>query len=647
VTEPSVVTYRGRTIDLAPYLEGFPFSGFDSLPEANLLLYMHDLPDRRLLKAQPLDRPFDPALGRPLGDHDWNRRSFFGANEYWRAADAILLLSDESNDEVLNVYALALGSAALTRLTDVPYVHGYALSPDGSRLAYVARYADGPKLRAELRMREMASGQDGLVVADTPELRFTWGKLLWSHGGDHLLVPINLNEDRNRSNLVWVDLAAPALSPLLDVTAERSVLAVLDDWAEPDVGLIVSNESGYMQLYRLDTRDGASVRLTDRPSDFRSVRTVTVGERVLVASVDDRPQDSPMRLLDPRTGATLWEHVEVGSVFLMQSGADRLYGWSTSLAERWAMWRLEVGPDGRRPDGVAVRWERAAAMPRPVVEATSHALVERIEYPTFDIDPRTGQQRRIHAFLLLSRDRPPAVEQQAFVLAFYGGHDTYNQSFQILAQAGFIVLSPAVRGSFGFGREFYSLIDHDLGGDEMLDLIYGARYLQARFGLAPRRIGVFGASHGGYATVRALTLPRPIKGRDESFDWGFGWAHAGFYDITTFWRDCNIPDWVAQKAGDPRTERERLLDRSPLTHAERLRAPLYLTHGERDNRVPVAESRALAARLRELGRGFAYDEFAGHGHSLKGIAAQRRQWQGLLAYLEQATAADRSADPSP
>ena len=75
MTEPSVVTYRGRAIDLAPYLEGFPFSGFESLPEANLLLYLHDQPDRRLLKVQPLDRPFDPALGQALGDHDWNRQS--------------------------------------------------------------------------------------------------------------------------------------------------------------------------------------------------------------------------------------------------------------------------------------------------------------------------------------------------------------------------------------------------------------------------------------------------------------------------------------------------------------------------------------------------------------------------------------------
>jgi dipeptidyl aminopeptidase/acylaminoacyl peptidase len=52
--------------------------------------------------------------------------------------------------------------------------------------------------------------------------------------------------------------------------------------------------------------------------------------------------------------------------------------------------------------------------------------------------------------------------------------------------------------------------------------------------------------------------------------------------------------------------------------------------------VPVNESRALVARLQELGKDFRYDEFPGHGHPLKGIAAQRQLWQGLLAYLENA-----------
>ncbi|MBI1800643.1 MAG: S9 family peptidase [Chloroflexi bacterium] len=579
------------------------------------------------MKVQALDRPFDPALGQTVNQIDWNMRSFWSP-QYDRARHAILFRGDESNDEAFNIYSLSLDSGAVTRLTQAPYVNTAELSPDGTRLAYVARYSEGGRLRAELRLRDMDSGEDRLMLADSPEYRLTWGRLLWGGDNRHILAPINLNDDRNRANLAWIDLDAPRLRPLLDTERHRSTVGALEGWLDNQTCLVVSNESGYMQIGRCDVTDGRWMPLTDQPYDLRSAQTMKTEHGLLVAIVLDRPQDSPMRVVDSRTGEVLWEHTAEGSVYLLHSGEGTLYGASTSLDEKWALWRLTAGE-------VGVAWEKVASVPAPISAATSHAQVERITYPTFDINPKTNQMREIQAFLLVPKNLPEVSERRAFVQAFYGGANTYNQNYQILAQAGFIVLSPAVRGSFGFGRDFYALIDKDLGGHEIIDLIYGARFLQERFGLKAEQIGVFGGSHGGYATLRALTFPERVNGRAEHFDWGFGWAHAGFYNIMTFWRDCNIPDWVTQKAGDPMTERDKLLDRSPLTHAERLQAPVYLTHGDRDNRVPVNESRVLAARLEELNKIFRYDEFAGHGHPLKGSAAQIRLWRGLLAFLEQ------------
>jgi hypothetical protein len=59
MAEASAVSYRGRDIDLAPDLVGFPYLGFDALPDADLLLYFQDLPDRRQLRVQPLGTPPD------------------------------------------------------------------------------------------------------------------------------------------------------------------------------------------------------------------------------------------------------------------------------------------------------------------------------------------------------------------------------------------------------------------------------------------------------------------------------------------------------------------------------------------------------------------------------------------------------------
>jgi len=164
-----------------------------------------------------------------------------------------------------------------------------------------------------------------------------------------------------------------------------------------------------------------------------------------------------------------------------------------------------------------------------------------------------------------------------------------------------------------------ALNDRDLGGDEIIDLFYGARFLEQAFGFEPEQIGVAGGSHGGYATMRALTFPPETNGRNEAYALGFGLSHAGFSSIVTFYDATNIPDWIILEAGDPKTEADKLADRSPLTHAGRLESPLLLTHGSNDNRVGVTESRQFYEAAQALDRPVTYVEFEGQGHGIRGL----------------------------
>ena len=201
--------------------------------------------------------------------------------------------------------------------------------------------------------------------------------------------------------------------------------------------------------------------------------------------------------------------------------------------------------------------------------------------------------------------------------------------------AGLTVISPAVRGSDGFGKAFSALNDGDLGGDEIVDLFHVARWAEKTLGLSPKQIGVYGGSHGGYATMRALTFPGAANA--EPYAFGFGLAHAGFSDIKSFHDQCNIPDWVVLESGDPAKPEQlaRMRDRSPLSHVDLLRAPLLLTHGSNDWRVPVGESRAFDEKARALGKPVTYVEFAGQGHHIEGLALQRQLFQARFDFLMQ------------
>ena len=134
--------------------------------------------------------------------------------------------------------------------------------------------------------------------------------------------------------------------------------------------------------------------------------------------------------------------------------------------------------------------------------------------------------------------------------------------------------------------------------------------------------------------MRALTFPPQTNGRDARFDFGFGWSHAGFSNILTFYDSCNIPDWVVKEAGHPVRERDKLLDRSPIQHVERLTAPLLLTHGSNDWRVPVEESRTFHEKAQALDRPVTYVEFDGQGHGIRGFENQVKYYQTVFTFLE-------------
>lgn len=274
-------------------------------------------------------------------------------------------------------------------------------------------------------------------------------------------------------------------------------------------------------------------------------------------------------------------------------------------------------------------------LPPELKEQIYHADIEKVDYPTFDIDEKTGNQRQIHAFVYKPRNPLPKDQQIVMIQAFYGGSNSFHFRNQMLAEAGIIVISPAPRGSDGWGYEYKSLNDKDLGGNEIIDIIYAGKYAQERFGLPPSRIGVYGGSHGGYAVMRLLTFPGEVNGHKAEFDWGFGISHAGFSDIIHFYQTCNIPDWVLLEVGDPATEAEKLRDRSPIYRASEMMGKILLTHGTNDNRVPVEGSIWFADSLIKYGKSHKLVLFEGQGHDVKGIENNINYYKTWFEFLEE------------
>jgi dipeptidyl aminopeptidase/acylaminoacyl peptidase len=250
---------------------------------------------------------------------------------------------------------------------------------------------------------------------------------------------------------------------------------------------------------------------------------------------------------------------------------------------------------------------------------------ELIRYPTFD-------GKEIPAYLY----RPKHVSgKMPVLLSIHGGPESqerpqymYSGFYQYLASKGIAVLAPNVRGSTGYGKTYQTLIHHDWGGDELKDFEAAAQYLQAQDWVDADRIGVYGGSFGGFATLSCISrLPDY---------WAVAVDLVGPSNLVTFAKAVP-PTWhrmMAKWVGDPETEADFLMERSPVTYVDQIKTPLFVIQGANDPRVVKPESDQIVERLRERGVDVRYDVYEDEGHGFTKRENEIKAFRDMAGFLE-------------
>lgn len=194
------------------------------------------------------------------------------------------------------------------------------------------------------------------------------------------------------------------------------------------------------------------------------------------------------------------------------------------------------------------------------------------------------------------------------------GYDAYAQ---FLANRGYAVLQPNYRGSSGYGQAFLNAGNEEWGTGVMQhDLTDGVRFLIEE-GIADRdRVGIFGASYGGYATLAGLAFTPDLYTAGISYV-GPSNLITLINSIPPYWKP--IEQEYLRRVGNPEDpqERQRLQRQSPLFSAEEIEAPLMVIQGANDPRVKKAESDQIVVALRELDRQVKYLVAPNEGHGFR------------------------------
>jgi len=166
---------------------------------------------------------------------------------------------------------------------------------------------------------------------------------------------------------------------------------------------------------------------------------------------------------------------------------------------------------------------------------------------------------------------------------------------QLLAARGFVVFMGNFRGSGGRGARFGKGDHFDLGGREFHDLLDGIDHL-VEIGLVdPERVGMGGASYGGYFSALAATKYsqhfNAVVVHSGITNWHslIGTSDTALEPVLVHWE----LKWYEHPA--------RVWAGSPMAYISNARIPTLIAHGEEDRRVPISQSWELYTGLRFVG----------------------------------------------
>ena len=164
---------------------------------------------------------------------------------------------------------------------------------------------------------------------------------------------------------------------------------------------------------------------------------------------------------------------------------------------------------------------------------------------------------------------------------------------EAFAGAGYAVLFPMPRGGAGYGEAGQRIIVDRWGEDDYKDIMTGVDAMIERGIADADRLGVMGASYGGYMTNWIVTQTGRFKAAA---------AAASICDLEDARLLVDGGEIMTQYFREPWENRESYAVHSPINFVEKVTTPLLLQHGERDPRVPVAGAWKMHRALRALGR---------------------------------------------
>ncbi|MVW80022.1 S9 family peptidase [Bordetella sp. 02P26C-1] len=519
------------------------------------------------------------------------------SNFFWKGNDIVLYQKDFGGDENFHVLAVNARTGVVRDLTLFDHVRAGIEDdlPDDPDHVLISHNHRDPQVFDVYRVNVHTGASE--LVAENPGNVVGWQT---DHAGK---VRAAITSDGLETTLLYRDEESSDFVPLITTDYRTSVSPALFTFDDRKLYALSNRGRDKLALVTIDPArpDEETVVFA---TDEVDLDAVGYSHKRRVLTVAGYQTDKPKRhYFDAETEA-LYRQLEA-----------KLPGYDVAIQ----------GMNREEDTFIVAAYNDRTPGARYVFQATTGALHKLAEInpaiPEADMSPvqpvryvsRDGLE--INGYLTLPAGREP--RNLPCIVNPHGGPWArdgwgYNPEVQFLANRGFAVLQMNFRGSTGYGRKFWEASFGQWGLAMQDDITDGVRWLIEQGIADPARIGIYGGSYGGYATLAGITFTPDLYAAAVDYV-GVSNLFTFMNTIPPYWKP--LLDKMHDMVGHPERDRERLEATSPALHVDRIRTPLLIAQGAQDPRVNKAESDQVVQALRDRGVEVQYlvKENEGHG----------------------------------
>jgi dipeptidyl aminopeptidase/acylaminoacyl peptidase len=195
-----------------------------------------------------------------------------------------------------------------------------------------------------------------------------------------------------------------------------------------------------------------------------------------------------------------------------------------------------------------------------------------------------------------------------------------------LPAAGYFVLYPNPRGSYGHGEAFTRAIVQDFGGGDFRDIMAGVDEAVKTLPIDENRIGITGWSYGGYMTMWAVTQTNRFHAAV---------AGAGLSNWLSYAGENKIDQWLVPFFGATVYDDPAVYAKSaPINFVKNVKAPTLIVVGDRDGECPAPQSYEFWHALKTLGVRTQFVVYPNEGHMFSKPAHSRDVIERAVAWFD-------------